>query len=183
MKYMKKTFVEKILLIAFLILIPFSINAANPSFMRSLTTGSTGEDVKQLQVFLNNYSPQTKVATTGTGSPGNETLYFGNLTKQAVIKFQNMNFNEILKPVNLSAGTGYFGPSTINFISRNTPSVETVFTPPSTQNPIIRENILSNKPKVFSISPTEGTIGTEIIIKGTGFTSNNDILMSFEPIR
>lgn len=86
------------------------------SFSRSLSIGSTGEDVRALQVLLNK-DIVTQVNFTGIGSPGLETDYFGELTKQAVIKFQNKYANAILYPVGLSQGTGYVGPSTINFLN------------------------------------------------------------------
>jgi len=57
------------------------------TFTKSLTVGSRGEEVKYVQVFLNS-DPETQVSVSGAGSPGNETTYFGNATKNAVKKFQ-----------------------------------------------------------------------------------------------
>lgn len=76
----------------------------------NLTTGSAGADVLALQKFLNSDSA-TQIASSGIGSAGNETDNFGSLTKSAVAKFQNKYASEVLAPVGLSAGTGYFGAS------------------------------------------------------------------------
>ncbi|MBI2591334.1 MAG: peptidoglycan-binding protein, partial [Candidatus Brennerbacteria bacterium] len=80
------------------------------SFTKALSQGSADEEVKNLQILLNKLGFQ--VAQSGIGSSGNETDYFGNLTKQAVIKFQNYYRAEILTPVGLTEGTGYVGAST-----------------------------------------------------------------------
>lgn len=73
------------------------------AFTKDLQKGMTDPDVKRLQQILNK-NPQTKVAVSGPGSPGQETTYFGGLTFQAVKKYQTLN--------NISPVSGYVGPLT-----------------------------------------------------------------------
>ena len=56
---------------------------------RTLKLNMTGDDVKELQIWLNNHG--YPIALTGPGSKGNETTKFGQLTKKAVIAFQKAN--------------------------------------------------------------------------------------------
>lgn len=81
-------------------------------FTRNLSLGMRNDDVKKLQEFLNQHG--ILVSETGPGSIGNETNYFGVKTKNAVIKFQEKYFDNILKPLNLSKATGFVGTSTRN---------------------------------------------------------------------
>jgi peptidoglycan hydrolase-like protein with peptidoglycan-binding domain len=74
------------------------------TFTRMMSLGSTGNDVRCLQTLLN-MGPDTKIAQTGPGSPGNETMYFGQMTRRAVVTFQQ-------KYMGLSTGTGIVGPAT-----------------------------------------------------------------------
>lgn len=80
-------------------------------FSRNLSLGDSNIDVIELQKVLNS-NPQTQVAQFGPGSPGQETEYFGVLTRRAVIAFQNMYREQVLSPVGLTVGTGFVGPST-----------------------------------------------------------------------
>ncbi len=81
------------------------------SFSYDLSLGDSGEDVRALQKVLN-MSVETRVAESGPGAPGEETAYFGEKTRGAVIRYQELNKEEILSPLGLSAGTGYVGVST-----------------------------------------------------------------------
>ncbi len=57
------------------------------SVTRSLSLNSVHADVKTVQIILN-ADPDTRVAASGAGSPGQETTRFGPLTRAAVQKFQ-----------------------------------------------------------------------------------------------
>src|SRR3989344_2975854 len=69
------------------------------TFTRDLYVGVSGDDVKCLQQYLNTLG--LKVANSGPGSTGNETTYFGQLTRAAVSKWQATN--------GVSPTAGYFG--------------------------------------------------------------------------
>ena len=73
------------------------------TFNTNLTMGSTGVDVMNLQKVLNSIDG-TQLATVGAGSPGNETSYFGSITKTAVVKFQ--------QKYGITPAVGYVGPVT-----------------------------------------------------------------------
>ena len=68
-------------------MIPVSGVPAGVSFDYDLRERATGKIVRYLQVVLN-ADPETRIAQSGGGSPGRETNYFGQGTKNALIKFQ-----------------------------------------------------------------------------------------------
>ena len=104
---------------------------------RNLRVGMTGEDVRMLQVLLNS-ATSSRIASEGSGSPGNETTYFGNKTKAAVVAFQEQYAAEVLTPAGLSRGSGFFGNLTrgkIVALCNLTKDTPVVNTKPSTTTP------------------------------------------------
>ncbi|OGF21519.1 hypothetical protein A2257_03720 [Candidatus Falkowbacteria bacterium RIFOXYA2_FULL_38_12] len=77
-------------------------------FSRNLKIGMTGNDVKELQKYLN--SKNFLVAKEGAGSPGQETPTFGPATKAALINFQ--------KAKKIDPAIGFFGSITRDFINK-----------------------------------------------------------------
>jgi len=94
-------------------LVPVDISGipAGYKFEGVLEMGAKSEAIKYLQILLNS-DEDTRLAETGPGSPGNETTYFGPLTKQAVIRFQEKYGEDILSPWGLSKGTGKVAQTT-----------------------------------------------------------------------
>jgi len=66
-----------------------TIQSSTPNITKTLRFKMTGSSVKELQVYLNTHG--YTISTTGAGSLGKETTYFGLKTKQAVMKFQKAN--------------------------------------------------------------------------------------------
>jgi len=79
-------------------------------FDSNISFGSSGEQVSCLQDFLKNQGQDIYPEGLVTG-------YFGSLTRQAVIRFQEKYASEILVPVDLANGTGYVGQMTRNKIN------------------------------------------------------------------
>jgi len=84
---------------------------SNFSFLHNLQLGMSSMDIRYLQIVLNS-DAETRLSESGAGSPGQETSVFGNLTKTAVIKFQEKYADEILTPWGLSVGNGFIGSTT-----------------------------------------------------------------------
>ena len=74
----------------------------NYQFSRDLKLGTSNEEVRELQKYLNAHG--FTVATSGPGSPNHETTYFGPATRAALSRFQEAN--------NITPALGYFGPLT-----------------------------------------------------------------------
>src|SRR3989344_120688 len=105
-----------------------SLCASATGSVGTSTGGGAGGDVRALQQFLNPNG--FRVTESGPGSPGNETIMFGGLTRAALAAFQAAN--------GISPAVGYFGPKTRAFVnsggigaSTSTPSTPSAPTPSS----------------------------------------------------
>jgi len=154
------------LLIATLAITPIFVFSATDDFARALKVGMRGEDVRILQILLNT-DAETRIVASGAGSPGNETDYFGPATKRALIKFQEKYRAEVLTPVGLTAGTGFFGEKTRAKASALRAKALT-----SNSEPVIQ------KGDVFVMFPSQysGKPGTTITLSGAGFTAKDNII-------
>lgn len=143
-------------------------------FTQDLKVGDSNSDVVELQKILN-LDSVTRVALSGFGSVGNETNYFGLLTKQAVISFQEKYRNEILLPNGLSFGTGFVGTATrkkmSNFGIVSNTAVKTVSNTVNTSNtPVLNNNTSINLTNVAS-----NVVSGEFLFKPL---SINDVLVT-----
>jgi hypothetical protein len=129
--------------------------AVSPVFTKSLNLGAASNDVKRLQQLLNS-DPDTQIVSTGVGSSGNETEYFGNLTMKALQKFQ-AKYNIVSSGSPETTGYGALGPKTraklAEVFSKATPTAPSVAQP---------SPVAAAVSPVFSIGFTKGTTNTDI---------------------
>ncbi len=86
---------------------PAAVAAISANITRAFAKGATSPQIKTLQQLLNS-DPDTRIAATGVGSPGQETTLFGPATLKALQKFQ-VKYG-IAKPG--VEGYGVLGPKT-----------------------------------------------------------------------
>lgn len=168
----------------------------------TMKLGITHPEVTLLQKILNQ-DPATQVSSTGIGSPGNESDYFGPLTQKAVMKFQSKYAPEILFPLGIFKATGVVGPLSIKKLnSLNTTSFEDLKVPtsvndiPSTIRSLIPMAAATStvvfspeyvkalqfqqvvqtksKPLMFTISKFQAKHGDTVSIIGSGFLSTDN---------
>ncbi|MEI6528790.1 MAG: chitobiase/beta-hexosaminidase C-terminal domain-containing protein [Candidatus Falkowbacteria bacterium] len=154
----KKIPALKLLVLMLFILISTGSAQAASSFVfnNNLKQGSTSQDVKELQQYLNANGDQ--VAITGAGSKGQESINFGQATKEALIKFQK---NNKILPAN-----GYFGPLTRNFINKKLLSVVSVM-PTSENMGLISAPVVTSENK-YSIGGSITGLAGAVTLKNNG---------------
>lgn len=184
---------KKFFLLTFIFLSIFNYSSANFIFSTNLKQGDRSQDVKNLQIFLNS-QPDTVITSNGPGSPGNETDYFGNLTKNAVIKFQNKYKSEVLTPVGLNNGTGFVGPLTrqkINSLSSKTVdsrSLSDALANNPSQSLLEALNIqtVNTRPnipiRIDSVVPDNPSPGEIVNIYGHGFTQTSKVYLDEDQV-
>jgi murein DD-endopeptidase MepM/ murein hydrolase activator NlpD len=141
-------------------------------FDKNLELGDENFDVKELQKYLNKNG--FIVASSGAGSIGNETNYFGPATQRALISFQ--------KAKGISPAAGYFGPVTRATINKNTVSASIGQTISNVVNNeileagwLVKDNIL---PKVFYVADNlelQWIVSEEVAIREFGKDWHLDI--------
>lgn len=78
---------------------------------QTMNVGLKNNSVRCLQEFLKNQGVEIYPEGLVTG-------YFGNLTRSAVIRFQEKYTSEVLAPFGISKGTGYVGSKTLEKINQ-----------------------------------------------------------------
>src|SRR3989344_6519852 len=138
-----------------------------PTITRWLTTGTTGTDVKNLQIFLN--ANGYAITQSGIGSKGNETNYFGTLTREALQKFQCAR-GIVCAGSPTSTGYGATGPKTRTAITATGGTTQTTCTATSTT-----PTTPSSGTVTITRWLTTGTTGTDvknlqIFLNANGYT-------------
>lgn len=149
-------------------LIPESV-----SFSQDLFFGQESEDIYWLQVVLNS-DPRTQVALTGSGSPGQESRYYGVLTRDAVARFDRL-YVGTLAPDGVKV-SGLLREKLQELIKNTTSTPQIGQSLPSLPEPnggISNTNAL----RVYAAMPYQATLGDTITIHGTGFESKNKVII------
>lgn len=148
------------------LLAPSASSAACFDFTRTLSEGSRGSDVVELQRVLNQ-DPATTIAKSGPGSPGHEISTFGHATTLALKKFQERYRSTILTPAgrkNPSGATDSFTRKKLSELS--CPLAET-----SPSKTVKSSGAISiEKPSVYQVR-----VGDSIELHGKGLAGSDAV--------
>lgn len=166
----------KIILSILTFLIVWPTGAQAIVFDRNFQLGETDLRIKILQILLN-LEPGITVSSLGPGSSGQETDYFGEKTKNALIRFQ--------VKYNLHREKGYLGASTRSlldfkleqWLKPSSPILTVPAALPAPQKPI-SVSVTKKVPRLITLSPSGGGNRASITIKGENFLSNGNRLRS-----
>jgi len=143
--------------------VPAQTSSCSYQFNTNLRLGAVSTDVQNLQKLLN-MDAATRVAATGAGSSGFETLRFAGLTLTAVKKFQVANG---ITPV-----SGYVGPLTrgvLNTICSSTAPT----TPTNTGNSGVSSN---NIPVSVLVQGQANARLGEFVVSGNGVVTGIELM-------
>ena len=144
---------------------------------RWMTTGTEGQDVFQLQKYLNSIG--FKLADSGLGSPGNETAYFGSVTQKALQRFQCAKI-QVCSGNEKSTGYGAVGPRTRAALKSSTTMECQVGSPAEPQPPPVGNGITITRwmtigtegPDVKQLQKYLNSIGFKLADSGLGSPGN-----------
>ncbi|PIR44557.1 MAG: hypothetical protein COV10_04275 [Candidatus Vogelbacteria bacterium CG10_big_fil_rev_8_21_14_0_10_51_16] len=159
------------------------------AFGRDLAPGSRGEDVRELQRFLNKFSAQTRVADYAEGSPGQETAYYGSLTANAVLRFQLMPSQAITERDGLFRGATRARISELMARAGASSSILTTAPPAPAVGGSLGVLPWGPEPStIYQLPPattplrlthfdkTSGTVGSRLLVYGEGLVAGDTIL-------
>lgn len=143
-----------------------TVSAAAPAtnFASNMKLGSTGQAVKELQMFLNACADTTVNPTVGgAGSSGYETMYFGPATKAAVMKYQTK--------MGVTPVSGNFYPLTRGQASTmGNPCGGVIITPPPVSGPV-SVSAANTTPSNYIVAGQAGAKLASFTFSGTGSVS------------
>ena len=129
------------------------------AFTQTHQLGQSGGEVMWVQKFLNSHGAQ--IAASGAGSPGNETAYYGGLTKAAVAKWQAAN--------GVTPAAGYWGPVTRAKVATVCASTPTTPTTPTTGG-----EVLNGSAGSITVTTTSADVEDEV------FTATTEKVLGFK---
>ena len=138
---------------------------SSPITTRNITRGTSGEDVRRLQQALNSFAV-SRISSSGTGSPGNESTFFGSLTEDAVRRFQ-CNFMALCSGSPTTNGYGFVGPQTRAMLDVLTGATgagniaPTVSATPAPSAPTISQNNVSGS---FATNLAPGSANSQVTL-------------------